>query len=1174
MVSTLVEMGFSEMQAKQALLLTESNVEAAADMLLTNPPPMEEGASGSSGSGALAQLLAVGFEEAKAKVALEMHRGNVEAAAEALLQEQEVEVEGYHPAAPRTPPEVLEVEDHQPPASPRTPPEIVEAGHVPETSARASRSPSASPPKKRRRCGSLEEDSSRSLVDEVGEPVLAPPADRDASAAAAPASETASSLGVDAFAPRLEFASESFGPLRRKPVRVRQDPDLHARVPEMTRASVPGVERWKGERGQKRVLDMLSDCYMQGLWMLGPPSAPANKEIVPAFRHIFATIRPLGAEDPKRVRILRTLAEACQDCQQVQAREILRIFGDLTAQNETFESQLKYSLLRQKEGALNRFISMKHECCDKDHTEVQPWQQRPHLLSGYLDCVGDSFGLDGLAAAQSDRFLPQVKVEIKKTLKKGGQKRLLATLQQDLCVREWLQTLLADINNQTSNSDRLIDRSCIFRWVQANMTSHDAHLVFYDEERAEEFRGQDPEQPSVENQYQPFLSCKVLVEMLVAARFLAYRSRDSADVPGLELEAKPVEALSVVLLSQAHTPVQAKGNAHKEEGLELLLAGNSSAVAFPSQLICSKVAGGKCYAPRRGPERPALVELWKGRRCWEPYRIASMMPMVTKAFVRDFAMAGQGSRMVASKSLWPPLTALLHRGAASAGRQETAADFLQHFCELLQVFPESAWAPGKAELLLAEILQEDDVKSTLSEHLVKLPLFEALNTAWVNLLPRSLRGAAAGALASALAAHSAEASLVRMDRALLFQDALYGAARNQVHAMVVALNPLRARRTPASMALEVVLDGCLASRGPKKQPCLELLQPARWFRDGALHALLVGLSLAFGSLATLQVGKLGSFLFRLILRRPRGLLLGGMMLALCQLRLRRGAASGDKSSPGSQSLPALLLNKVAGVGRASAKADEAKPETEMQEVTGEVAQICAELTTPTPPTVELKEVALESTPRDAEPNSMIPAADLEVRSAPALDSETAVHMEAKLGASAETEGPRTFARYAPVVMTQIAGRSVTPHREGHASVPLAQTQVYRVSHGVIQQSASRKGSSYTIPVAVRPRHSLPGQSAGAPGGHVPFRLASAGSARIVRPAVPPTQVRGVATPVYRSTGHLAEQKAVPPPPRVFVSAPVAGARAAAVSVHYSPDAHPASNVIVTQSWSPRKKTHL
>ncbi|CAE6921874.1 rsmF [Symbiodinium sp. CCMP2592] len=436
----------------------------------------------------------------------------------------------------------------------------------------------------------------------------------------------------------------------------------------------------------------------------------------------------------------------------------------------------------------------------------------------------------------------------------------------------------------------------------------------------------------------------------------------------------------------------------------------------------------------------------------------------------------------------------------------------------------------------------------------------------------------------------------------LFQDALYGAARNQMHAMVVALNPLRARSslghfvnilvaaTAAHMVSvqgKEVLECCLASRGPKKQLCLELLQPARRFRDGALHALLVGLSLAFGSLATLQVGKLGSFLFRLILRRPRGLLLGGMMLALCQLRLRRGAASEDKSPQASQSLPALLLNKVAGVGRASAKADEAKPETEPKEAAGEVAQIGGELTTPT---VELKDVALEPTQCNPEPTILVPTADLEVQSAPALDTETAVHMEvsrksnmealatarnreAKLGASAETEGPRTFARYTPVVMTQIAGRSVTPLREGHASVPLAQTQVYRVSHGVIQQSASRKGSSYTIPVAVRPRHSLPGQSAGTPAGRVPFRLASAGSARIVRPAVPPTQVRSVAmTPVYRSTGHLTEQKAVPPPPRVFVSAPVAGA--AVHSVHYSPDGHPASSVTVTQSWSPPKKTNL
>jgi len=115
------------------------------------------------------------------------------------------------------------------------------------------------------------------------------------------------------------------------------------------------------------------------------------------------------------------------------------------------------------------------------------------------------------------------------------------------------------------------------------------------------------------------------------------------------------------------------------------------------------------------------------------------------------------------------------------------------------------------------------------------------------------------------------------------------------------------------------------------------------------------------------------------------------------------------------------------VGRASAKADEA---------TGEIAQIGAELMTST---VELKDVALEPTQRNPEPTILVPA-DLEVQSAPAFDTETAMHMEARLGASAETEGPRTFARYTPMVMTQIAGRSVTPLREGHASVPLAQTQ--------------------------------------------------------------------------------------------------------------------------------------
>ena len=146
-------------------------------------------------------------------------------------------------------------------------------------------------------------------------------------------------------------------------------------------------------------IGILSNCFSQGLWTFGPPCSPVNTEVRPAFRYIMSEMHKLEPKNPKRVSIITTLVHACEDCQQVQAREILRIYGDLTSQNQTFEQQLKYSLLRQKEVALNRFITDKHKGCDLDHTQVQPQQQRPHLFSGYVAYIGEDFGLDGLDAA-------------------------------------------------------------------------------------------------------------------------------------------------------------------------------------------------------------------------------------------------------------------------------------------------------------------------------------------------------------------------------------------------------------------------------------------------------------------------------------------------------------------------------------------------------------------------------------------------------------------------------------------------------------------------------------------------------------------------------------------------------------------------------------------------------
>merc|ERR1712137_426208 len=124
--------------------------------------------------------------------------------------------------------------------------------------------------------------------------------------------------------------------------------------------------------------------------------------------------------------------------------------------------------------------------------------------------IGRDFGLDGLTSARHDRFLAQVQAHIRHT----DTRDLLKKLKADMSVKEWLQTLLADINNQNPTADRLIDPECVYRWVNANLSQDDLYRVFYDESRAEEFEDMDPKAPTNENKFKVFLSCKFLVDML------------------------------------------------------------------------------------------------------------------------------------------------------------------------------------------------------------------------------------------------------------------------------------------------------------------------------------------------------------------------------------------------------------------------------------------------------------------------------------------------------------------------------------------------------------------------------------------------------------------------------------------------------------------------------------
>jgi hypothetical protein len=321
-----------------------------------------------------------------------------------------------------------------------------------------------------------------------------------------------------------DFGPEAFGPL--EPLVAESESwqnstddtrlKVQGQITALVLESVPAVRDLRGQRGERLVTEMLTACYGQGLWMHGPPDSPLNSLIVPAMRHIFQEMMQLPPSHGKRVGCFSTLAYACQDCQQVQAREILRIHGDLTSQNATLEKQLKYSLVRDKEAALHRLISERHPRCDLDWTQVKPWQQRPHLMSGYTFSIGEAFGLDSVTTARSDRFLSNAQSEIGEI----DCEKVVLELKQSMSVRGWLQMLLADINNQTEGADRLIDRNCIFNWVQANMDTESAYSVFYDEDRRAEFVDLDPQEPASANRFQPFLSLRVLVDILLSAGML------------------------------------------------------------------------------------------------------------------------------------------------------------------------------------------------------------------------------------------------------------------------------------------------------------------------------------------------------------------------------------------------------------------------------------------------------------------------------------------------------------------------------------------------------------------------------------------------------------------------------------------------------------------------------
>lgn len=319
-------------------------------------------------------------------------------------------------------------------------------------------------------------------------------------------------ITFDTLHEKWTFGQKAFKPLIQSNINKEEYSNECSFIQSLFVQSVPNFMKLRGQRGQHSILHMIQTCYSTGLFTL---SHSINQQIIPAIRYILNNLNKLNPKDPKRISVLRTITDAFLDCQQIQAREIFRMFGDLTNQTQTLDKQITYILMRQKETSLNEFISDFHMNCDLDHTKTTPNKQRAHLYSAYLDLIGLDLGMDGIESAREDRFLGETMNEIRNGVWAGiGRDQILKMIKNRLSIKHFIICVLSDINNQSDNADRLIDRNVIFQWVEENMTGMNKMKVFYDEERKEEYENQEPSKPLDKNKFQPFLSLELLIEML------------------------------------------------------------------------------------------------------------------------------------------------------------------------------------------------------------------------------------------------------------------------------------------------------------------------------------------------------------------------------------------------------------------------------------------------------------------------------------------------------------------------------------------------------------------------------------------------------------------------------------------------------------------------------------
>lgn len=195
----------------------------------------------------------------------------------------------------------------------------------------------------------------------------------------------------------------------------------------------------------------------------------------------------------------------------------------------------------------------------------------------------------------------------------------------------------------------------------------------------------------------------------------------------------------------------------------------------------------------------------------------------------------------------------------------------------------------------------DYIKVTMATNFIKFPFFEATNVIMGSIdIPPAARGTVLGAVFCTttlpITNYRFRKSMnMPIDLGSLYQaylptvlrDILYGVVRNKVTGYMVALDPKFANTNAGrfrNMFVTVICACVLSAPGnelrgyvlqppAKRQSFGKFFQPEKFIRSTSVGALIMGVSLGFGTLATPQVEKLAEVVKQYLRNNPIGYLL-------------------------------------------------------------------------------------------------------------------------------------------------------------------------------------------------------------------------------------------------------------------------------------------------------------